>query len=116
VFHHDWWASAIAMIGVIYASVYMLRLYQSSMNGPQRGADARRVELRGRDLIVLLPLIGVMALLALWPQAILGGSSASVNTVVAPAQVAIGRPANEIHALVLPNPLPTPGIQGAPGQ
>lgn len=104
VFRHDWWAAAIAMIGVIYASVYMLRLYQSSMNGPQRGGDARRVELRLRDVVVLVPLIGVMGFIALWPQALIGAISASVDNAVAPAQVAVGRPPSEIHGIVLPNP------------
>ena len=94
------------MIGVIYAAVYMLRLYQSSMNGPPRGADPRRVELKVRDVVVLVPLIGVMLFIALWPQVLVGASSASVDTAVAPAQVAVGRPADEIHGVVLLNPLP----------
>lgn len=105
-FRHDWWAATIAMLGVVYAAVYMLRLYQSSMNGPPRGGDARRAELQVRDLVVLVPLIGVMVFIALWPQALVGASSASVNQAVAPAQVAVGRPRSEIHAVVLPNPLP----------
>lgn len=105
-FRHDWWAATIAMLGVVYAAVYMLRLYQSSMNGPTRGGDARRAELQVRDLVVLLPLIAVMVFIALWPQALVGASSASVNQAVAPAQVAVGRPRSEIHAVVLPNPLP----------
>ncbi len=105
-FRHDWWAAAIAMIGVVYASVYMLRLYQSSMNGPARGGDPRRVELRVRDVVVLVPLIAVMLFIALWPQVLAGASSASVNAAVAPAQVAVGRPPSEIRSVVLPNPLP----------
>jgi NADH-quinone oxidoreductase subunit M len=115
VFQHDWWAAAIAMIGVIYASVYMLRLYQSSMNGPVRGGEPRRVELRLRDALVLVPLIAVMGFIAFWPQALVGAISASVDNAVAPAQVAVGRPASEIHGLVIPNPplaalpLPTAG-------
>ena len=84
----------------------MLRLYQSSMNGPTRGADPRQVELKVRDVVVLVPLIAAMLLIALWPQVLFGASSASVDSAVAPAQVAVGRPANEIHGIVLPNPLP----------
>ena len=113
VFRHDWWAASIAMIGVIYASVYMLRLYQSSMNGPLRGGDPHRVELKVRDVVVLVPLISVMLFIALWPQVLVGASSASVDNAVAPAQVAVGRPPSEIHALVLPNPLPATALPSA---
>jgi len=105
-FRHDWWAASIAMIGVVYAAIYMLRIYQSSMNGPVRGGNPRRVELKVRDVVVLVPLIGVMVFIALWPQVLVGASSASVNNAVAPAQVAVGRPPSEIRAVVLPNPLP----------
>jgi NADH-quinone oxidoreductase subunit M len=113
VFRHDWWAASIAMIGVVYASVYMLRLYQSSMNGPTRGADPRRAELKVRDVVVLVPLISVMLFIALWPQVLVGASSAAVDNAVAPAQVVVGRPASEIHALVLPNPLPATALPSA---
>jgi NADH-quinone oxidoreductase subunit M len=113
VFRHDWWAASIAMIGVIYASVYMLRLYQSSMNGPLRGGDPHRVELKVRDVVVLVPLISVMLFIALWPQVLIGASSAAVDNAVAPAQVAVGRPPSEIHALVLPNPLPATALPSA---
>jgi NADH-quinone oxidoreductase subunit M len=120
-FRHDWWAVAIAMIGVVYASVYMLRLYQSSMNGPVRGGDPRRAELQLRDVVVLVPLIAVMLFIALWPQVLVGASSASVNAAVAPAQVAVGRPRSEIRSVVLPNPLPatvssTSGATGGTSQ
>lgn len=106
VFRQYWWAASLAMIGVIYAAVYMLRLYQSSMNGPARGGDPRRVELRAADLLVLVPLVLAMLFIAFWPQALIGASSASVDTAVAPAQVALGRPASQIKAIVPPNPLP----------
>lgn len=116
VFRHDWWAAAIAVIGVVYASVYMLRLYQSCMNGPSHGGDPHRVELRLRDVVVLVPLLGVMGFVALWPQALVGAISASVNTAVAPAQIVVGRPASEIHGIVLPNPLvPSPTTSSIEG-
>lgn len=113
VFRHHWWAAAIACIGIAYAAVYMLRLYQSAMNGPRKGADGARVEMRLRDTVVLLPLIAAMGVIALWPAAIVGGTTRTVERLMAPAQIASDRPAEQIRAGVAKNPpaaaLPLPG-------
>lgn len=113
VFRHHWWAAALACIGIAYAAVYMLRLYQSSMNGPRKGVDGSRVEMRLRDTVVLLPLIAAMGLIALWPAAIVGATTKTVERLMAPAQIAVGRPADQIRSSVAENPpaaaLPLPG-------
>lgn len=107
------WAAAIATIGIVYAAVYMLRLYQTAMNGPREGADGRRVELRALDYVMLLPLVAVMGLIALWPAGLVGATTATLDRTIAPAQVAAERPAAEIRGTVVSNPpanaLPLPG-------
>jgi zona occludens toxin (predicted ATPase) len=82
----------------------MLRLYQSSMNGPRKGGMASKAELRGRDLAFLMPILAVMLFIALWPKALVGATTASIERAVAPAQVAADRPADQIHAVVPVNP------------
>ncbi|MFN8109059.1 MAG: NADH-quinone oxidoreductase subunit M [Thermoleophilia bacterium] len=113
VFRHDWWAATLATIGIAYAAVYMLRLYQTTMNGPLHGAEPRRVELRRTDAAVLLPLLAVMGVIALWPNGLLRTTVRTVGHVIAPAQVAAHRPANEIRETPVLNPptdaLPLPG-------
>ncbi len=114
VFRHEAWLAVLACIGIVYAAVYMLRLYQSSMNGPQAGlAEGRRAELRGPDVAVLVPLVAIMLFIALWPASIVGATERSVARAIAPAQVAAGRPAGEILGPVRQNPprdnLPLPG-------
>jgi hypothetical protein len=100
----------------------MLRLYQTSMNGPlhgtQRPGDA---ELRARDLAFLAPLVAIMLLIALWPKGLVGATTATLERTIAPAQVAADRPADQIRAEVAPNPppeaVPLPGDEepeGAP--
>jgi NADH-quinone oxidoreductase subunit M len=69
--------AVFACFGVVYAAVYMLRLYQSSMNGPTRG-DARTAELGWRDALYLSPLVVAMLFIALWPAAIVGSTRESV--------------------------------------
>lgn len=110
VFQHHRWAAILACIGIVYAAVYMLRLYQDTMNGP-RLTDGRASEIRPRDLVVLGPLIATMGLIALWPQAFVGATRASVAGVIAPAQAIAGRPV--LAATPRSNPprsnLPLPG-------
>jgi NADH-quinone oxidoreductase subunit M len=90
VFQEQPLLAILACFGVVYASVYMLRLYQSSMNGPKNG-DAARAELTWRDGAYLLPLVGAMLFIALWPAAITGSTSESVKSAVAaPASIAAG--------------------------
>ena len=82
--------AVLACLGVVYAAVYMLRLYQSSMNGPPRGM-ASKAELGWRDALYLSPLVVAMLFIALWPAAIVGSTKASVTeSTFRPAAIAIG--------------------------
>ena len=113
VFRHHPWLAMLALIGVVLAAVYMLRLYQSAMNGPHRGPRAARVEMGTLDYVILGPMIAAMLVIALWPSAIVGATRAPVAQAVAPAQVAADRPSDQIERPVVPNPplyaLPLPG-------
>ena len=88
------------MLGVIYAAVYMLRMYQSTMNGPVRGVqdDGRAAEMRGRDAIILVPLILMMLWIAIWPASIVNTSRSSTDWALVPAQVAEDRPTADMPA------------------
>ena len=112
VFRQHLWLAVLACIGIAYAAVYMLRIYQGTMNGPRRG-DARGVELRAGDLMVLVPLIAVMLFIALWPKALVDATTPAIEQNIAPAQVAADRPADQIKGAVAPNPpayaTPLPG-------
>ncbi|HWH14083.1 MAG TPA: NADH-quinone oxidoreductase subunit M [Miltoncostaeaceae bacterium] len=103
-FRQHAWASVIACLGIVYAAVYMLRLYQRAMNGPLGPVPGSRVEMRTRDFVSLVPLVGAMAFIALWPQALVGATTASVERALAPAQIRLERPADQIRAEVVPNP------------
>jgi NADH-quinone oxidoreductase subunit M len=103
VFRQHLWLAVLACIGIAYAAVYMLRLYQGTMNGPRRG-DARAVELRARDLVTLVPLVAAMLFIALWPKSIVDATTPAIEQNIAPAQVAADRPADQIKATVAPNP------------
>jgi NADH-quinone oxidoreductase subunit M len=60
----------VASIGVALAAFYALRLFQKSMHNPlSRAAESR--ELGRADAAVLLPIIGVILFLALYPNFVL---------------------------------------------
>jgi NADH-quinone oxidoreductase subunit M len=85
VFQEEPLLAVLACIGVVYAAVYMLRLYQSSMNGPKRGM-ASKAELGWRDALFLTPLVAAMVFIALWPASIVGSTQPSVtNSITAAA-------------------------------
>lgn len=113
VFRHHPWMAALATLGIIYAAVYMLRLYQSSMNGPAAGGRGSTTELRAVDYAMLLPLVAVMMVIALWPRGIVGATTTALERSISPAQVAADRPADQIRVRITPNPppaaLPLPG-------
>ncbi|HET6690077.1 MAG TPA: NADH-quinone oxidoreductase subunit M [Miltoncostaeaceae bacterium] len=103
VFRHNVWLAVLACIGIAYAAVYMLRLYQRTMNGPPRG-DARAVELRAGDLMLLVPLVAAMLFIALWPKALVDATTPAIEQNIAPAQVAADRPADQIAGDIPANP------------
>jgi NADH-quinone oxidoreductase subunit M len=82
VFAEEPLLAVLACIGVVYASVYMLRLYQGAMNGPPRGL-ASKAELGWRDALFLGPLVAAMLFIALWPAAIVGSTEPSVERAIA---------------------------------
>lgn len=76
--------AVIAMFGVIYASVYMLRLYQTTMNGPPMDDESnRRAEMRPIDMIYAVPLVIAMLFIAFWPAGITDTTDASVKQSLA---------------------------------
>ena len=57
-----------------------------------------------RDLAYLLPLVAAMLVIALWPNGIVDTTTTTLERTIAPAQVAAGRPADQIHAAAPRNP------------
>jgi NADH-quinone oxidoreductase subunit M len=81
--------AVIAFAGVVMASVYALRLFIRAMHN-RVGAGVESRELRGRDAVVLVPLLAVIVLLALYPQGALRRSEGSVGAAVAGAHADLG--------------------------
>jgi len=86
----------VATAGVVLAAVYTLRMFIRTMHnraGPsvaveEGGAGAR--DLRFADALVLVPLVGVILALALYPQLPLEKGERTINGSIVPAQQAAG--------------------------
>jgi NADH-quinone oxidoreductase subunit M len=74
----------VASAGVALAAVYMIRFYQRAMHNPV-GAEVASREAGVRDLAVLVPLVGVILALSVYPQLLLDRSEESTTGQIAPA-------------------------------
>lgn len=74
--------AVIGFAGVVGASVYALRLFIRAMHN-RVGPDVRSHEISLRDALVLVPLIGAILFLALYPQPALERSERSAASAVA---------------------------------
>jgi NADH-quinone oxidoreductase subunit M len=84
VFRDNIVIALLAFVGVVLASVYMLRMFIRAMHnrvGPK--VDSR--DLGFADGLVLVPLVALIIALALYPQLPLRKGEGDINRAVAPA-------------------------------
>ncbi|HYF26949.1 MAG TPA: NADH-quinone oxidoreductase subunit M [Baekduia sp.] len=92
VFNSKLAIAILATTGVALAAVYTLRLFIRAMHN-RVGADVTSLELRGRDALVLVPLVGCILALALYPQLALEKGERAVGQSVRSAAQIIDPPA-----------------------
>ena len=73
--------AVVATAGIAMAAFYALRMYQRAMHNPLPAGRASR-EIGWRDGLVLVPLVGVIGILALFPGRVLDRGEASVQDKV----------------------------------
>jgi NADH-quinone oxidoreductase subunit M len=76
-----WWAVA-ATIGVILAALYLLWAYQRVFHGEPSDDNTGFAELRWREGLVLLPLIGLIVFIGVYPKPLLDRIEPSVDKLV----------------------------------
>ena len=76
-----WWA-VVAATGVILAAIYLLWAYQRVFHGTPDDANADFRELRWTEALVMLPLIGLIVFMGVYPKPVLDRMEPSVDALV----------------------------------
>src|SRR4029078_9271173 len=77
---HPWIVTMLAGTGVIWAAVYMLWMLQRVVFGTKTSeVNARLSDLNAREIGLLLPLLGLMLFMGIYPQTFLSRSRASIE-------------------------------------
>jgi NADH-quinone oxidoreductase subunit M len=67
VYEFNMWAGAVAGLTIIFSAVYLLRMYQRAMLGPDSAYSDTITDLSGTELLMFVPLIVLVFWLGLFP-------------------------------------------------
>ncbi|TVT38460.1 NADH-quinone oxidoreductase subunit M [Hymenobacter setariae] len=67
VYEFNAWAGAVAGLTIIFSAVYLLRMYQRAMLGPESAYSDTITDLSGAELLMFVPLIVLVFWLGLFP-------------------------------------------------
>jgi NADH-quinone oxidoreductase subunit M len=70
-YQRAWWWAVIGAVAIVLAAMYMLRLISAVLHqarGPRVADEA--LDLRPAELSLLIPLVGVLLALSVWPAGI----------------------------------------------
>ncbi len=88
------WPAILALVPVVLAAAYMLRIFQGIMHGPQHADLPVRRDLSALELAALAPLVVALVLLGVNPGPLAGsvpssGAASQSAAAAAPAKVAV---------------------------
>ena len=65
------WAAAISVLGLLISAIFLLTIIERVFNGPLPGKWNAFPDLNVRELVAIAPVIGLMFLVGIYPQALL---------------------------------------------
>ena len=74
-----WWAALIALVPIVLAAAYMLRLFQMTMNGPHNPDLPKRRDLGWREGLALAPLVIGIVILGVNPGPVAAAVTGAVR-------------------------------------
>lgn len=77
--------AVLAALGMILGAWYMLWTFQRIMQGPVEAHSAGVPDLRGIDLLVLVPLLALIIVLGVFPNLVLGPAGAAIGALAGQA-------------------------------
>jgi len=75
-------AGTFAVAGIILAAIYILWMYQRTMNGPTVEAVAKMPDLRLRELLAVVPLVALIVAMGVYPKPVLDVINPAVNATM----------------------------------
>ena len=99
IFQVNTWVAALAALGVILGAAYMLWLYRRVIFGALTKDDLKAIlDLDRREIAIFVPLIFAVLWMGIYPNSFLDVMHASVDNLIAQAQVAPPAPPLELAA------------------
>ena len=78
---HRWWA-VVAAAGVILAALYLLWAYQRVFHGTPDESNASTPDLTWQEKLVMLPLVGLIVFLGVYPKPVIERMEPAVNALI----------------------------------
>jgi NADH-quinone oxidoreductase subunit M len=75
-------AGTFAVAGIVLAAIYILWMYQRTMNGPTVEAVAKMPDLRVRELLAVVPLVALIIAMGVYPKPVLDVINPAVNATM----------------------------------
>jgi NADH-quinone oxidoreductase subunit M len=82
VYEFNMWAGAVAGLTIIFSAVYLLRMYQRAMLGPDSAFSDTITDLSGTELLMFVPLIVLVFWLGLFPGTFMHLTEPVVNNLL----------------------------------
>ncbi|QKG53167.1 NuoM family protein [Hymenobacter sp. BRD67] len=82
VYEFNMWAGAVAGLTIIFSAVYLLRMYQRAMLGPDSAYSETITDLSGAELAMFAPLIVLVFWLGLFPGTFLHLSEPTISGIL----------------------------------
>jgi NADH-quinone oxidoreductase subunit M len=87
-------AGAIATTGIILAAIYILWMYQRTMNGPTVSSVRDMPDLRPREILAVAPLLALIVFVGVYPKPVLDIINPAVQTTMTQVHTTDPRPAH----------------------
>jgi NADH-quinone oxidoreductase subunit M len=91
-------AGVFATVGIILAAIYILWMYQRTMNGPTAPEVEGIPDLRPRELWAVVPLVALIIAMGVYPKPVLDVINPAVNQTMAQIHMTDPAPAHPVTA------------------
>ncbi|HEX9039559.1 MAG TPA: NADH-quinone oxidoreductase subunit M [Trebonia sp.] len=91
-------AGSFAVAGIVLAAIYILWMYQRTMNGPTADSVATMPDLRPRELLAVVPLVALIIAMGVYPKPVLDVINPAVKATMSQVGSADPAPAHPAAA------------------